>query len=162
MFDRSLPASRIPPCHQAHRSLRPAGPVLPADEHGDALGVGLVGRLRHIDLDLPLHEGRHYVKAFKGRVAYISPADIAPNIIATPCPVNHIIFPQYTGTSQPKITKIPRSKAAMELARQAFNRGIYNQQAFDIFANIVLNADCYQLEAGDINTTCRLIDSVID
>lgn len=113
-------------------------------------------------LGLPLWERRHYAKAFKGRVAYLSPADFGENIVASPCPIHFIVLPKYTGAQRPSLTEIPRAEAVMELARNNFNRHALREVSIETLTQITREAQCYRFEVGNLAASCELLESVVD
>ncbi|MEM9252784.1 MAG: hypothetical protein AAGB29_10585, partial [Planctomycetota bacterium] len=78
-------------------------------------------------MGLPIRTGRHYIKAFKGQVGYVTPADLAdtghPAPFATdPAPLSAIVFPQRIAGHRLTIEPVAPADAAFRLARHAFNR----------------------------------------
>lgn len=117
---------------------------------------GLVERL-----DLPLRRRRHYVKALKGRVGYVSPHEAGPNVVADPCPVRWIVFPRYDEGQEPQLYPISRAQAAMSLAGFAFNRQMFGERATSILGDVVRGARCFGMRSGPIDETCDLIESLV-
>lgn len=111
-------------------------------------------------LGLPLYTRRHYVKAFKGRVAYISLADLPDDVVSPPCPVRYVIFPHYTGTATPTMTPMSRAEAAMEMAMMSFNRHKHGCAGIDVIGQVLRDAQCFRLESGNLMDTCALVESV--
>lgn len=112
-------------------------------------------------LGMKLHRPRLYVKAFKGPVAYLSPADIGPDVVGRPCPIGAVCLVNYTGAAQPALTPINGAEAVIELSRQSFNRGHMAQRSFEIISRIVHDARSYRLESGPIDSTCRAVEEAI-
>jgi HprK-related kinase A len=110
-------------------------------------------------LGLPLWEGRHYVKAFKGRVAYISPADLGAERLGAACPIHAVVLPQYTGRGEPRIRPLPRAEALIELGQLAFNRHIAGRRCIEVLTAAVRSAACFRLDSGDIDRTCDLLET---
>ncbi len=111
---------------------------------------------------LGLHMSRKtpYQKAAKGRVAFLNPLDIRSDVVGRPCSVRWVVFPNYVANATPTLHPMTRSRAAYELARQCFNFRNDKANAMDVVADVVRGADCYQLVAGDIDSTCDLIESL--
>ncbi len=112
-------------------------------------------------LGLKLHRPRLYVKAFKGPVAYLSPADFDRDITAEPCPVHTVCLVKYQEGQPPALEPLSGAEAVIELSRQSFNRGQFGQRGFEIVSRIVRNARCYRLHAGEISRTCRALEEVM-
>jgi hypothetical protein len=110
-------------------------------------------------LGLPLRRKVPYRKPAKGRVAFLNPREIRPDIEGRPSPVRWIVFPQYVAGADPRLENLTRSQAAYELARQCFNFRVCQEQTLSRLADIVRQADCYRLTAGDLEPTCDLLES---
>jgi HprK-related kinase A len=113
-------------------------------------------------LGLRLSQDRHHVKALKGKVGYISPFDLGTDVVARPCPVRYVIFPKYSGGSEPRLYPLPRARAAFALMQCTLNRDVYEQHAASITGRVVRGAECFGLETGCIDETCVLLESLVD
>ncbi|MHC4100250.1 MAG: hypothetical protein ACYSW1_05115 [Planctomycetota bacterium] len=112
-------------------------------------------------LGLRLAQNRHYIKALKGKVGYISPSDLGPATVAEPCPVRYVIFPKYTGQGEARLYPLPRARAAFALMQCTLNRDVFTQEAVSITGRLVRGADCFGLESGPIDETCDLLESLV-
>ena len=112
-------------------------------------------------LGLRLSRQTPYHKATKGRVAFLNPLDVRTDVVGQPSPVRWVVFPNYVPGASPTLEPMTRSQAAYELARQCFNFRAHEGRAVDVLADVVRGAKCYQLTAGDIDSTCDLIESVL-
>ncbi|MHC4416227.1 MAG: hypothetical protein ACYS0G_13175 [Planctomycetota bacterium] len=113
------------------------------------------------ELGLRLRRDRHYVKALKGRVGYISPDDVGEGTVARRCPIRYVIFPSYAGQCEPRLYAVPRARAAFALAGQTLNRNVFGDRVVPILGRVVRNARCFGLESGRIGDTCDLIESIV-
>ena len=111
-------------------------------------------------LDLRIAGARHYVKAFKGRVGYVSSREIAGHTAARPCEIGLIFFPSYIGQKEPSIRPLTRGRAAISLLGQTLNAASFGPSSVSAVHRILEHARCYVLEAGQIDATCDLIESV--
>lgn len=112
-------------------------------------------------LNLRLCGDRHYVKALKGLVAYISPSDLPPRAVARPCPVRHVVFPRYTGHPKARIRTVTDARAAFMLASHTLNRGVLGERAATTASRIARDAQCVILESGDLSEACDLVESLV-
>lgn len=112
-------------------------------------------------LNLPLWRRRHYVKALKGQVGYIKPADVGPQALAGPSPIRFVIFPKYAGGVQPRLYRISRAQAAFALAGAALNRHEFGRRTVSLLGEIVRGAECLGLKSGRIDDTCDLIEGLL-
>ncbi|MEX2216253.1 MAG: hypothetical protein WD768_19235 [Phycisphaeraceae bacterium] len=115
----------------------------------------LVGRM-----GLPLVGGRCYVKALKGRVAYVNPPRRSLPKAGAATAINYIFFPSYTGNASPRTSAVKPARAMMALASQALNRNVVGLDTVPILSRIVRDAQCYSLESGPLEATCELIESL--
>ncbi|MHC4126635.1 MAG: hypothetical protein ACYSWT_03680 [Planctomycetota bacterium] len=113
-------------------------------------------------LGLTFSRDRHYAKAIKGRVGYISPADLGSDVVSEPCPVRYVIFPHYGGDGEPRARRVPPAGAVFGLLSQVLNRDAFADRAVPLLSRIVREARCFGLESGPIEATCDLIESLID
>ncbi len=112
-------------------------------------------------LKLPIWRRRHYVKAFKGRVGYISTRDIAEQLETSPRPVRLVVFPKYAEGAEARLYSIPRARAAFLLAQHVLNRNTFDGEAIPILSDVVRNADSVRLDAGSLDVTCDLVESLL-
>jgi HprK-related kinase A len=112
-------------------------------------------------LNLPLWRRRHYVKAFKGRVGYISTQDIAPQVETRPRPIRCVLFPKYAEGGEPHLYPVSRARAAFSLAGYAFNRTVFGDQTVSVLSQVVRGAECFGVASGPLNRTCDLIEALL-
>jgi hypothetical protein len=75
--------------------------------------------------------------------------------------VRWVVFPTYVRGARPELRPITKSQAAYALARQCFNIRIDQQQVLHALAEVARGAECHQLVAGEINSTCDLVESLL-
>jgi len=102
-----------------------------------------------------------YIKSRKGRVAYINPHDVRSGAIGRPCAVRAIVFPKYSGKDDPRCVPLSRSRAMLELVGCVFNRDAFLDGGLSVIHELLQNANCYRLEVGTPEKTCKLIDSLV-
>lgn len=100
-----------------------------------------------------------YHKPTKGRVAFLNPLDVRPDIVGRPALVQWIVFPKYVADGAPVLTPMTRAEAAYELARQCFNFSAYRERALPVLANMVRGAECFRLRMSELAATCDLVQS---
>jgi len=108
---------------------------------------------------LPMWRRRCHVKAFKGRVGYVRPADL--NAATEPHAVDTIILPRFTGATAPAMHEIPLSQAAFALAANALNAPEHPRSTADAMAQLAAQSVCRVLEVGDIHATADLLERLI-
>ena len=114
------------------------------------------------DLGIPLHRKTPYHKPTKGRVAFLNPLDVRPDVVGRASEVRWVVFPKYVANATPTLTPMPRSEAAYELVRQCFNFRDHTGNAVALLADVARFARCFRLTAGEINATCDLIQKLAD
>jgi HprK-related kinase A len=110
-------------------------------------------------LGLPVAGRRHYVKAFKGRVAYVTPWRRAGATPPRPCRVDLVLLPRFVAGATPRLFEIARARAAFALAGQTINREAHGARTASILHGLVRDARCFGLESGEIDATCDLIEA---
>ncbi|MEM1210087.1 MAG: hypothetical protein AAGI54_12550 [Planctomycetota bacterium] len=119
-------------------------------------------------MGLPIRTGRHYIKAFKGQVGYVTPADLIdaghPAPFATsPAPLSAIVFPQRIAGHRLSIEPIAPADAAFRLARHAFNRHKHPDGAMRLLLDLSNATPCLSLTYGEAtNAARRLAEHVAD
>jgi HprK-related kinase A len=112
-------------------------------------------------LGLRLARGRHYIKALKGKVGYVSPADVGTDNIAEPCRVRYVIFPSYSGAEAPRLYPVSKGRAAFALLKSALNRDVFGERAVSLVGRLVRDARCFGLESGPIEETCDRLERLV-
>ena len=112
-------------------------------------------------LGLPLCRKTPYHKPTKGRVAFLNPLDVRPDIVGAPSPIRWVVFPNYVAGATPALEPISRSQAAFQLLRQCFNFKAYRGRALEILTDVVRDAECFHLTSGEIHATCDLIQNLV-
>ena len=112
-------------------------------------------------LGLPLCRKTPYQKATKGRVAFLNPLDVRPDVVGKPSPVRWVIFPRYVADAPPALQRMTRSEGAHELARQCFNARVFEARAVHILNDVVRGAECYRLRSAEISATCQLLQRLV-
>ena len=113
-------------------------------------------------LRLPFVRCRDYVKGFKGKVAYVNPLAFGEKTVADPVPVRYIIFPRYAAGARPHVYSVSRSQAVLELLSSTFNRSALGSRAIELLGSVVRGAACYRLVSGDIDSTCDVVESLLE
>ncbi len=109
------------------------------------------------DLGLPLWRRRCWVKAFKGPVGYVRPADL--RVATHPAPIRLIVFPRFTGGSEPRVYPISRSQAVFSVAANAFNRQDFGPSLVDLLGRVAAGADCLVVEPGTPAATAAALEA---
>ena len=104
---------------------------------------------------------RLFSKGEKGKVRFVDPCRIRPDVVSGPVPVRLIIFPKYVGLQQPKLERISGARAVFELAQTSFAYHRFRGQAINLLADVVEGASCYRLQTGDLDASCEIIEKCL-
>ncbi len=111
-------------------------------------------------LNLPLWRRRHYVKALKGHVGYISPQDLGGRVGAGGYPIRLVVFPRYADGEQPRVYPISRAQAVFSLGGCTLNRDTFRDRMIPILSRVVRRARCLGLVSGPLEETCDLLEAL--
>ena len=92
----------------------------------------------------------------KGTVAHLRPpaaSVAAADALATP---RWIVLPRYEADAPARLSPLPRARAFMELAQNAFNYSLLGEAGFGALARLVDNCNCYQFCYGDLEEAVAL------
>ena len=92
----------------------------------------------------------------KGTVAHLRPP--APSVAAADFPATPrwIVLPRYEAGAAARLTPLPRARAFMELAQNAFNYSLLGEAGFNALAQLVNGCDCYRFSYGDLEEAVTL------
>jgi HprK-related kinase A len=80
----------------------------------------------------------------KGTVAHVKvPVDSVERSHELAMP-GWVVFPQYQAGAATKLEPMPKSRAFMELAQNAFNYSLHGPQGFDTLAEVIQSSQCYR------------------
>ncbi|MEO0964392.1 MAG: hypothetical protein AAFY08_04660 [Planctomycetota bacterium] len=113
-------------------------------------------------MGLPIRTGRHYIKAFKGQVGYVTPADLADAghpapFVDRPAPLSAIVFPQRIAGHRLAIEPVAPADAAFRLARHAFNRHKHLDGAMPLLLDLCNTTPCWSLTYGEATDAASLL-----
>ncbi len=87
----------------------------------------------------------------KGTVAHLrAPADSVSRVNET-SKARWTVFPKYLAGSSTQITPVPKARAFMELALNAFNYRIMGAQGFETLTDAIEVCGCYELVFSDLD-----------
>lgn len=112
-------------------------------------------------LGVPFARAGDHIKANKGRVRYINPHAIRSNCIADPAPVRYVIFPEYIAGAPPRLHRVSRAQALIDLAACVFNRHVFPHYALDVLSSVIQGAQCYRLDVGAPDATADLLEKAL-
>jgi len=118
-------------------------------------------------MGLPIRTGRHYIKAFKGRVGYVTPADLAERghggaFARGPASIRAIVFPQRIAGHAMRVEPIGPADAAFRLARHAFNRHKHPDGAMPLLLELCNRTPCVSLTYGEATEAASRLGEEIE
>lgn len=111
-------------------------------------------------LGLRFARRKDYVKAFKGRVGYIRPGDLA--IGDAPASVKYLCFPTFKEGAKPALTPMTRATALTESYRCCFNKSAFAENGVTALADLVAKTECFRLVVGEPRATAALLRSLCE
>lgn len=111
---------------------------------------------------LPLWRRRPYVKAFKGRVGYVSPQDLNAAAPDESFPIRAIVFPNYAGSNAWTTRRISASQALFSLAANAFNRHVVGDRLLAMLETAVRGATCVSISSGDALRASAWLEELVE
>ncbi len=100
-----------------------------------------------------------YEKSWKGRVRLIDPQALRPHRTPWAVPVGMIVFPRYVARPAPALHPLSRARALFQLLGVCFTFGRYRAATLDVLGGVVERAACFQLESGEIDATCDVLEA---
>ncbi|GMU37403.1 MAG: hypothetical protein KJ057_05290 [Phycisphaerae bacterium] len=100
-----------------------------------------------------------YEKSWKGRVRLIDPQALRPHRTPWGIPVGMIAFPRYVARPAPTLHPLSRARALFQLLGVCFTFGRYRAATLDVLGGVVERAACFQLESGEIDATCDVLEA---
>lgn len=104
---------------------------------------------------------KFYDKGKKGRVTFVRPSDCHEDAHGKVCPIGSVFFCRYEPGAAPRVTRVSRADAVLRLTRVTFNFRKYRVRGVEMLADVVRNAECYELTSGELSKTCDLVTSVV-
>jgi len=96
----------------------------------------------------------------KGSVAHMrSPGDSVFRALELAKP-RWIVFPRYRSGARAVLTSLPKERAFMQMAGNAFNYGIHGRRGFELLTGFVDRCGCYEFEYADLDEAAALFDDL--
>ncbi len=86
---------------------------------------------------------REVADTVKGTVAHMKPSTDSVSRAAETAKPGWIIFPQYQAGAASKLEAIPKSRAFMRIADNAFNYSLLGQRGFEVLAQVIDESEAY-------------------
>lgn len=87
----------------------------------------------------------------KGRVTHLKPTLDSIEQMSLPAPITWFVFPRYEKDSATVLTPRSRAESFLEVGKNAFNYSFHAQQGFTTMADVISNAECFDLKYSDLD-----------
>jgi HprK-related kinase A len=105
-------------------------------------------------LGLPVHD------TAKGSVAHMKPPPesvLGAPETARPC---WIAFPHYESAAPARLHPLSKARTFIHLADHAFNYDVHGRKGFELLAQVVSDADCFEFEYGSLREATTVFDAL--
>jgi hypothetical protein len=99
---------------------------------------------------------------YKDTQWHVPPSAIRPDAVAGPCRLQYFVFPKYAEGAATRLTPLRRAEATIELAKNTFRFNERPRRSLDALATAVRDADCFQLDIGDLATAVALVGELVE
>ncbi len=93
---------------------------------------------------------------------HVLPDYIRAGAIGRPCPVRFVVAPSYAPGEPTRLEPISRAEGIRVLVDNSFNFELFGGEGLQLLRRVVLNADCYRLSIGDLDSAVRAIKQVVE
>ena len=93
---------------------------------------------------------------------HVDPESLPGAIVTKPMPVTTVILlSREPGCPEPRIQPVTPAAAAAQIYSNSLNLLAHDNQGLDAVVRVARHSRCYQLTAGDLESTCRLIAGTV-
>lgn len=96
----------------------------------------------------------------KGTVAHARPPAASVRRADEPARPGWVVLPRFSSGAQTRLTPLPKARALMQLADNAFNYGLYGDRGFETLANLIENAGCYEFTYSRLEEAVEVFDEL--
>lgn len=97
----------------------------------------------------------------KGTVAHLRPPPASVAASDAPARPRWIVLPRYEAGAPARFSPLPRARAFMELAQNAFNYSLLGEAGFSALGRLVDGCDCYRFSYGDLDEAVVLFAGLV-
>ena len=105
--------------------------------------------------------GPVFPKTRKGSVCHLRALSSSIDCMTEPASPKLLVFPFFQAGAQLKLEVIPKTRAILKLANNAFNYEILGDAGFQMIRQIVRLSSCYKLTYGDLDEAITVLDPLI-
>ena len=104
--------------------------------------------------------GPRDAETHKGTVVHMAPPEDSVQRIDAEARPRWILFPDYAPDAKTRLTPIPKARAFLRTANNAFNYQILGAQAFRALAATIDRCGCFDLAYADLTDALRVIEGL--
>ncbi len=104
--------------------------------------------------------GRSWPGTVKGTVAHMLPPAESVARAAEPAKPAWLVFPTYDPRARAQLQPLPKARALMRAADNAFNYSVLGRLGFETLADMIDRCECYDLRCGDLEAAVTLFDEL--
>lgn len=101
--------------------------------------------------------GPRVAETHKGDIAHMRPPPDSVRRIESEARPRWILYPGYRAGSETRLTPIPKARAFMRTADNAFNYQVLGAEAFRTLAAVIDRCGCFELSYGDLDAALAAI-----
>ena len=105
-------------------------------------------------LGAPVHD------TAKGSVAHMKPPTESVRQATETASPRWIVFPLFESGAPARLHALSRARTFMHLADHAFNYDVHGRRGFELLAQVVSGADCFQFEYGAMQDAVAVFDDL--
>ncbi len=99
---------------------------------------------------------RHVVDTVKGTVAHVKPPQDSVIRAHEPAQPAWIVFPKYQHGASPLLSQLPRSRALLRMADNAFNYNVLGRSGFEALAALINRATSFDFFYSNLEDAVRI------
>lgn len=96
----------------------------------------------------------------KGSVAHVKPPAEAVARASERTTPRWIVVPRYMAGIAPRLDRLSKARALMQLIDNAFNFNVHARRAFDLLSATIDKADCYTFSYSSLDDAVARLDSL--
>jgi hypothetical protein len=101
------------------------------------------------------------IRDHRGPRWHVRPDDLRDGAMGAPCRVAHVVRPRYKRGGPTRLRPISRAEGMVVLFDNAFNFGVFGADGLAVLAHVLRDANCYELEIGDLETAVMLVSGLL-
>jgi len=106
--------------------------------------------------------GPVFTKTRKGSVAHLKAPAESVRRSTEPAVPRFVVFPRYMPGKQADLKPLPKARAFMKLAGNAFNYELLSESGFQTVASLIHSCSSFLFHYGDLDRAVQVMDSLVE